>query len=468
MKRRDASMVTPDVPAAATLKQLSQALMNGSLDAEVLTEFYISRIKAAPESAVFIRTSFDRAYQQAAASARRYRAGTPLGPLDGIPVAWKDTFDVAGLPTTAGSALLCDRAPADKDAQVVANLLAAGMVTVGQLNMSEFAYSALGLNPHFGTPINPFSGTQARVPGGSSSGCGVAVARSMVPVAIGTDTGGSVRTPASFNGLVGYKPSKGRYSERGVFELSRTLDTIGVLSRSVEDCWAMDRALQGLEPAWFQHGDQDDAQRIEQIEIVVPTNLADSLTESAVALNFDAALGRLAGQGVKISIQEIPELDRVQTLSEQHGFIASADAYYAMRDLLEGPDADRITPFVYRRIMASKSMSAYDLLVLQRERVQLQNSLWHRLGDKILAMPTTLHVAPLLDEVEADIDRFADINARTIRNTLWGNMLNACGIAIPSGVDEGGMPTSVLLSAGPHQEIALLTACMRLEQYVRA
>lgn len=460
-------MNLPEASAPPTVRQLSEALASGELDAESLTHSYIARIQAQPDAAVFISTTFERAYEEAAASARRYRSGTPLGPLDGIPVAWKDNIDVAGVVTTAGSDLLRGRPPASVDADVVARLSAAGMVTLGKLNMSEFAYSALGLNPHFGTPLNPRSHGAARVPGGSSSGSGVAVARGMVPIAIGTDTGGSVRVPASFNGVVGYKPSEARFSVGGVFELSRTLDTIGVFAHSVEDCELVDAAMRGLKPgpknpvpAWKP--------RFADIQMVVPTNMPTEWLQPAVADNFHMALRIFEDLGVKVSREALPELDAIQALGAQHGFMASAEAYCCLHDLLEGPESSRITPFVYRRMMAGKEMSAYDLLRLQQGRRRLQACFWERIGSRLLAMPTTLHVAPLLKDVEEDIECFTLWNSRSIRHTLWGNMLNACGVSIPNGRGEGGMPTGLLLSAGPQREQALLECCRALEPYLAA
>ena len=188
----------------------------------------------------------------------------PLSALDGVPVAWKDLIDIAGAPTTAGSRYFSGGPVKTADLACAANAAAAGMVTMGKLNMTEMAYSGLGLNPHYGTPLNPNDRKTPRSPGGSSSGSGAAVAARLVPCAIGTDTGGSVRIPSAFNGVVGYKTSCGRIDTTGMFPLARTYDTIGPLARSVEDCILLDRALRGAISA------EASAQRSSRTDPAVP------------------------------------------------------------------------------------------------------------------------------------------------------------------------------------------------------
>ena len=209
-----------------TALALGRRLASGELDAVALAEESLARARAAGPA--FIAVTEERALREARASAARLRAGAPLGPLDGVPVAWKDLIDVAGVPTTAASALRRDAPPARADAPVVTRLAAAGMVCVGKTNLSELAYSGLGLNPHFGTPPNPYGA--ARIPGGSSSGSAVAVALGVVSCAIGTDTSGSIRVPAAFCGLVGFKPSAARVDRAAIQPLAPSLDSVGPLA----------------------------------------------------------------------------------------------------------------------------------------------------------------------------------------------------------------------------------------------
>jgi aspartyl-tRNA(Asn)/glutamyl-tRNA(Gln) amidotransferase subunit A len=442
--------------SAAALGRLLRA---GELDARELTEYFIERIVGYADPAVFISTCFERARLEAARSAERYRAGLPLGPLDGVPVAWKDLFDVAGLPTTAGSAIYRHAPPASSDAPAVRHLAAAGMVTLGKTNLSEFAYSALGLNPHFGTPQNPRAHDVPRAPGGSSSGSGVAVAAGLVPIAIGTDTGGSVRAPAAFNGVVGFKASERRIDSGGVFPLSQALDTVGVFAHEVADCYLLDLALRGL-PAALPAPDA--AMPLSSLVLVVPENDIFDEVEPEVRRNCMASLARASAAGVQVRWQPVPELTQIRALIARYGNIAAAEAYQWHRVLLESARHTEIDVTVYRRMMAGKTISAAAFDALQQGRKALQHSLWASLGDALLAMPTVPHVAPPIAPLAASTEHFASVNLKTIRNTILGNMLNTCGLALPNGLGAAQMPTSLLLSAPAGEEARLLRAGMAL------
>jgi aspartyl-tRNA(Asn)/glutamyl-tRNA(Gln) amidotransferase subunit A len=449
-----------DLPVAT----LSRMLASAEIDAVALTEYFIERIESYGARPVFISTTYERAREEARRSAARYRKGEPLGALDGIPVAWKDAIDVAGVTTTAASWIYRDAPPAVSDAPVVANLAAAGMVTLGKTNLSEFAYSALGLNPHFGTPLNPHARDEKRVPGGSSSGAGVVVGARLAPIAIGTDTGGSVRVPAAFNGVVGYKTSELRFDRSGVFALSETLDTIGILAHSVADCMMVDQAMRGIggtaapKPA---------PERLDGLRLIVPENVVMEDLQAEVQSNFLATIKSLEEAGATVVRRRIPELDELKALSEAHGYIASAEAYCRHQRILEGPRGAEVDPFVFRRIMSAKPMTAYDLLQLQQGRLRLQRTLWSSLGNALIVMPTVAHVAPLLASVQDDLDAFAAINAKTIRNTLWANMMNMCALAIPNGTGQAGMPTSISFSAPAGREDDLLGIGTALDKFIK-
>ena len=225
--------------------EIGRLVAAGSLDPIEVAEFFLDRIERDRKNSSFILVTRKRALEEAAASRKRRREGRAAGPLDGVPIAWKDLVDMAGERTTAGSMLFAELPPKKEDAPIVAHLSAAGLVALGKTNLSEFAFSALGLNPHFGTPRNPHDSVTPRVAGGSSSGAAVAVAGGLAPCAIGSDTGGSIRAPAGFCGIVGFKTSEGRIDKRGVFPLSHTLDTIGPMAHTVEDCVLIDMALRG-------------------------------------------------------------------------------------------------------------------------------------------------------------------------------------------------------------------------------
>ena len=412
-------------------------------------------------ASVFTLITSARAAAEARASAARWRDGRPLGLLDGVPLAWKDLFDLRGEVTTAGSRVLGDRAAA-RDAALVRRLSEAGAVTLGRVNMTELAFSGLGLNPHYGTPHNPCSGAEPRVPGGSSSGSAVAVAAGLVPIAIGSDTGGSVRVPAAFNGIVGYKTSIGRWPMQGVFPLSRTLDTLGVFSRTVVDAVVVDAAARGLAVPDIRRGS------LEGLRLVVPTNVVLDDTEPAVARNFEDALGRLSRAGASVERRPVPAFDTLVALAAEHGSLHAFEAYSLHRDLIASEAASRMDRRVVARLRASSGMSAHDERVMRATRDQLvieAAALFD--GHALVACPTVAHVAPRSAPLETDDALFARVNALTLRNTGFGNMLDWCGISVPNGVGEAGMPTGFLLSGGPGCDQHLLASALAAEAVIR-
>jgi len=446
----------PD-PATASAAELGCLFRLGAADPRAVAEAALARIAAYPDQAVFIRVTAERARREAAASATRYAAGRPFGLLDGVPVAWKDLVDLKGEVTTAGSVTRRDASPATADAPVAANLAAAGMVCLGKLNLSEFAFSAVGLNPHFGTPRNPCDPARRRAPGGSSSGSGVAVAAGLVPVAIGTDTGGSIRIPAALNGVTGFKTSEGRVEKSGVFPLSETLDSVGPLARTVEDCALVERALRHLPPCAPRPSDPA------TLTLLIPENVALDDAEPEIVARFDEALAMLRAAGARIERRALPMLDELVALTRAHGSLSAAEAYRQHQALVDGPDAARIDPRVLRRFLDGKRMTAADVLAIQAARTRLRQEAAALLDGVLLAMPTIRLVAPPVDELEADIEHFIDINRRTSANTQFGNLLDLCGLALPIGRAAHGMPASLMLSAPAGHEGRLLAAGMTVQ-----
>jgi aspartyl-tRNA(Asn)/glutamyl-tRNA(Gln) amidotransferase subunit A len=442
--------------------QLGQSLRDGSVSTEEVAEQALAAIATCEDQAIFTRVTADRARAEAKSGSQRRRNGRPASALDGVPVAWKDLFDLAGVPTTAGSRLFEANAPAREDAKVVLRLKDAGMVCVGRVNMTEFAYSGIGLNPHYGTPRNPHGRGEARVPGGSSSGSAVAVARGLVPVAIGTDTGGSVRIPAAFNGIIGYKASTDRYPMGGVFPLSQTLDTLGVLAQSVEDAVVVDAAMCGVATPRTRKAS------VKGLRVIVPTNVVFEDCQPAVMKNFEAALERLMSAGARIERNAMPALDEILMLSRRHGTIVAAEAYALHRERVEGPDADRIDRRVAKRIALARTMQMVDYIAIMQARSRL---IWQMnqllAGDVLVAMPTVPHTAPSIEALEADDDLFVRFNARTLRNTMLGNFLGWCGVSFPTGTDENGLPTALLLSGAPATDERLLSFSLGAEALIR-
>lgn len=444
-----------------TARVLAQDLREGRRDPVDLVAEVYDRLEAHGDPALFIRITRARAEAEARAARERLRAGLPASLLDGVPVAWKDLFDLRGTVTTAGSAVLREAPPAEADADLVAAGLRAGLVTVGTVNMTEFAYSGIGLNPHYGTPRNPRDPEVHRSPGGSSSGSGAVVAAGIVPLSIGTDTGGSVRIPAAFNGVVGYKSSTGHYPMGGVFPLSRTLDTLGPLAATVEDCVLADAVLRGLRAVEVRPAD------LSALDFAVPDAVMFDDLEPAVAAAFEGAAQRLAAAGARVRAVALPELAEAAAVIARHGPLASAEALDVHEARLAGPEAERIDPRVVWRIRLGEKMTALDLIRLLAHRRRLAAAVAERLGGAFLICPTTPCTAMPVAPLEADQEAFLRANFRTLRNTALGNFLDWCGLSIPDGVDAAGMPTGFMLCAPHGRDAALLAAGLAIEPLVR-
>lgn len=446
--------------ADRTATGIALAYRSGEADPVEVTQCLLSRIEKSMDDRVFLEVVPERALAEAKASAARYKAGRPLSPLDGVPVAWKDLYHVAGTRTTAGSILLKESAPQTADMPCVANAVAAGTVTMGKLNMTEFAYSGLGLNPHFGTAFNPNDRETPRSPGGSSSGSGAAVASRLVPIAIGSDTGGSVRVPASYNGTVGFKTSTGRIDKTGIVPLAATYDTIGPLARSVEDCILADMVMRGAAMSPVCRADLSD------LKLFVPTNIVLNDAEPAVMENFERSLRALEARGVRIARGRFELLDVVSKLTADHGTIIAAESYAEYHEIADGEDGKRIDRRVLARMLMGKAMSARSLLEIQRTRAKVVPQVSAALDGALLVMPTTVITAPAIAPLEAGDDVFFRINTLTLRNTALTNVLDMCGVAMPNGRDEKGLPTSFLVSAPWDEDERLLGAALAMEAIV--
>lgn len=446
--------------SGGSVHEIRKIFATGTMTPSDLMRATLSRIDR-NDPTLFTQLTVERAYVEAAASSNRVLKDSPLSLLDGIQVAWKDIFDIQGEVTRAGSLLLAD-VPALHDAELVRRFAERGAVTIGKLNMTEFAFSGLGLNPHFGTPKNPWSRGQARVPGGSSSGSAIAVALGLVPMAIGTDTSGSIRIPAAFNGVVGFKPSAGRWPLKGTFPLSRTLDTAGVFTRTVTDVVIADAAACGFEPS-------DILPEVDgQIRLVVPTNAIWDNVDSAVAKNFQETIRRLEDSGVRIDKRDLPVIDDVLSVASEHGALVVKEAFDLHKRRLTSADAERMDPRVRTRMLLGDSMSATSEKIVRQTRISLIDSLTELFdGKTFVAYPTVAIVAPLLRPLELDDQLFASTNMLVLRNTLIGSFLDWCGLSIPNGFDHNGMPTGFLLSGGPGSDRAMLSVALRLEPIIR-
>jgi aspartyl-tRNA(Asn)/glutamyl-tRNA(Gln) amidotransferase subunit A len=436
--------------------EIGRSIAKGSLDPIEVAEFFLDRIERDRNNPSFILVTRKRALDEAEASRKRHREGRAAGPLDGVPIAWKDLVDMAGERTTAGSALYADSPPKEKDAPIVANLAAAGMVALGKTNLSEFAFSALGLNQHFGTPRNPRDLATPRIAGGSSSGAAVAVAGGLSPCAIGSDTGGSIRAPASFCGIVGFKTSEGRIDKQGVFPLSHTLDTIGPMAHTVEDCVLIDMALRGQSTTPVRPAD------LSSVEFVVPDKTGIDDAEPAVAANLDSTLKRLAAAGAKVTSRPIPQIAAMRALSAQYGSFVAIEAYAEHRAIFDSPDAQRMDRRVVKRALGGR-VPERDVINLQRGREELIAALTDELNGALLVLPATPMTAPAIAPLDGDDELFRAANLRAIHYTFLGNLFRMCGLALPSGTDAASLPTGVQFLAPGGDDDRLLSIGLSME-----
>ena len=406
-----------------TILQLAAELAAGRTSSRKLTDEALARIEdpKGEGKRAFIRVYRQQAIAAADASDAMRKAGLVPGPLAGIPVSIKNLCNVAGDTTLAGSQALDDAPPAQADAPVVARLRAAGAVIVGSTNMSEFAFSGVGANPHYGTPGNPADRT--RVPGGSSSGAAVSVADRMAVAALGTDTGGSVRIPSAVCGLTGFKPTARRVPIDGVVPLSTSLDSIGPLANSVECCAIVDSVFAG-EPIAVP-----EAAPLAGLRFGVPRQFVMDELDPTVAKAFDRACKALSAKGVKIDSIDLPQLLELPAINAKGGFAASEA--YSWHHKLISRRGNLYDPMVHPRIMRGKEMTAADYIDLLAARADLQKRVSAVTANyDAVIMPTCAIVAPTLEEVST-AEGFTHKNMLLLRNTTVGNFLDRCGISLP-------------------------------------
>ncbi|MGY2047335.1 amidase [Methylobacterium sp. JK268] len=406
---------------------------------------------------VFTRLYEETARAEAEAADARRRAGLSLGPLDGVIVSIKDLFDVAGEPTTAGSTIRRESPPAPADAPVVARLRRAGAVIVGKTNMSEFAFSGLGLNPHYGTPGN--AADPARLPGGSSSGAGVSAALGTSDVAIGTDTGGSVRIPASLNGVVGFKPTARRVPLAGAFPLSPSLDSIGPLARTVAACAAADAVMAGEEPLPLAPA------ALADLRIGVPRGLLFTETDPGVAASFEEALGTLGRAGARILDMALDDLLADFAAATAAAPLASIEAYEVHADWLDR-DGPAMDPRVRVRIERGRPVGAAAYIRMMRARAALVRACDARLMPyDAIALPATAIPAPAIAAVETDDEAFARTNVLMLRNTMVGNLFDLTGLSLP--MPGRAQPAGLMLLARHGHDRRLLEIGAAVETCLR-
>jgi aspartyl-tRNA(Asn)/glutamyl-tRNA(Gln) amidotransferase subunit A len=424
-----------------------------------LVEECLARIQdpAGEGQRVFLKVHAEQARAAADHIDDLRRRGLAPTRFAGIPVSVKDLFDMAGDVTTAGSVALRDAPPAASDAPVVARIRAAGFIPVGRTNMTEFAYSGIGLNPHYGTPRNPWDRATGRIPGGSSSGAAVSVTDGMAVAALGTDTGGSCRAPAALCGIVGYKPTATRIPRDGVLPLSFTLDSIGSLAPSVACCAVLDAVMAGEEPHDLV------PYPLDGLRLAAPQTVVLDRLDDAVADAYAATLTRLAKAGVKIVDVPLAELRDVAAMNRQGGFSAS-EAYAWHRDLIAAKGA-QYDPRVLRRIMGGRDQDAAHYIDLIRSRAELIR----RVGAisarfDAMIMPASPLVAPPIATLATE-EQFFAINGMVIRNTTLFNMLDRCAVSVPCH-RRGDAPVGLMLVGEHDADRRLFEIAAAVEQAV--
>ncbi|MEX2953811.1 amidase [Serratia fonticola] len=443
--------------AKLTLVQAAAGLASGEFTSRQLIADALAKI-ADPQGEgerTFTQVYADWAQQQALAADQRRAAGKSLSPLDGVPISIKDLFDVSGQVTTAGSRVLAGAAVAKKHAAIVERLLQAGAVVIGKTNMTEFAYSGLGINPHFGTPANPWDRANQRIPGGSSSGAAVAVADGMCCGAVGSDTGGSVRIPAAFCGLTGYKPTARRIASGGLLPLSPSLDSIGVIAHDVASCIALDAAIaeQALRP---------ESPSLAQARFAVPQTLVLDGLDEEVATAFQRALKRLAQAGARIEAIPCSEFAELAEINAAGGFTALESWHWHQSLIAE--NAEGYDPRVLSRIRRGQPLGESDLQQLRQLRASWQQRVTARVqGFDALLMPTAPLIAPTLAELAEDDEAYFRANGAALRNPSVINFLDGCALSLPCQ-RPGEAPVGLMVAGLPMHDQALLGWALAIER----
>lgn len=394
----------------------------------------------------------DAAMVAARAADARRAEGQSDGPLDGWNVSIKDLFDVAGEATRGGSRALAHTAPlAERDAAVVERLRSGGAIIVAKTNMSEFAFSGVGLNPHFGTPGNPAD--RGRVPGGSSSGAAVSVADGFCEIAIGTDTGGSVRIPAALCGLVGFKPTRSQVPLEGALPLSYSLDSIGPIARTVEQCTRAFSVLSGRSVI------RDGPRNVGGLRLGAVQGLPLQGVDGAVGEAYERTLATLSSAGASVFDCEIPEIAAFVEIGKLGG-IVPAEAYHAYRHLVEGHPRE-IDPLILLRLENGSRITAADYIEMLHRRRDLLVAMKARMADvDALVMPTVPIVAPTFDEVGTP-EGFGERNALLLRNTSIANFFDLPSISLP--IPGTPLPVGLMLTAASGEDERLLSTASALE-----
>ena len=439
--------------ADSDIATLRARIASGELSHEAVVTAALDGASAAAAKHVFTRTYADAALAAARHADAAQRAGVSLPALAGLPVSIKDLYDVAGETTMAGS-VVCEGEPvATSDAVAVARLRSAGAAIVGKTNMTEFAFSGVGINPHYGTPRNPADADAARIPGGSSSGAAVSVALGLAVAGLGSDTGGSIRIPAALCGLVGYKSTQSRVPRKGAFELARSLDTVCAMTRSVSDCIVVDAAIADA-PLRVRR------RPLQGLRFAVPRTVMFDGIEPAVAQAFDRALSKLSAGGAHIVDLPLSELAEIAQINAPGGF-SPVEASAVHRKRIAGGRA-AFDPRVAARIDLGMSVAAAEYIVMHDRRREWIGRVERALdGFDAMLCPTVPILAPTIDSLANDAE-FFKANGLLLRNPFAVNFLDGCAFSLPCQA-TGELPVGLMLSSVNGDDARLAAAALAVE-----
>jgi aspartyl-tRNA(Asn)/glutamyl-tRNA(Gln) amidotransferase subunit A len=442
-----------------TIDQLNQRLAHGETSREALVAGVLEKATQSAAKSVFTKMYPEAALAAARAADAAQKAGVAQPALAGLPVSIKDLYGVAGETTMAGS-VVCKGEPVQaQDAPVVARLRAAGSAIVGKTNMTEFAFSGIGINPHYGTPVNPTDQKIARVPGGSSSGAGVSVALGLSVAGLGSDTGGSIRIPAALCGIVGFKSTQKRVPLEGALELSRALDTVCAMTRSVQDCITVDAVLSGAMLPVRRRP-------IAGMRLAVPQTMVLDGLDNTVAQAFDRSLSILSEAGaqiIEIPMKEFADIPKVNA----PGGLSPIEAYAVHHERLARAQA-QFDQRVAARIMLGAAISAQQYIaILDKRRAWIASVERAIEGYDALMCPTVPTVAPELEKLIASDEAFFKANGQMLRNTFTINLLDGCSYSLPCH-REGELAVGLMLSSVHGDDARLSAVALAVEDALRA
>ena len=449
-------------------------LRSGELSSEDITRVYLDRIRKYDGALrAFVEIFENRALEEAREADANLNAGIDYGPLHGIPYAIKDLYDVAGVPTRAGTDLLSENVP-KSDAFIVSHLKALGAVLVGKTHTVQFAYGGVGVNNSLGTPVNPWA-EEHHVPGGSSSGSGVAVGAGLVPMALGSDTGGSVRIPASFNSVTGLKTTVGQISRRGVFPLSWTLDSVGPLTRDAADAEAVYRVMAAKDPEdpsmqvfcpLIEEQSDESSDCLAGYRLVFPETVFFENCDSEVEASVLEAGNVFSDLGASIKHGSFDAANAALALNPK-GLVIAAEAYYSNRKWVD-EYFHELDPVVSHRIIKGRDVTAIEYLDIQNGLTSLRKQAidFFDATDALL-VPTVMIPPATLANCQSSVEAYSKINVSCLRNTAIGNILNLSAVTVPCGFNAQGLPIGLMIYGRPFDELKILNIARAFQTKTR-